>query len=230
MTRVTMLACLLTALVPGMAATTAAQSTPSMPELIRDTQKQVDDPRRLTLAWWLPEEFWRVSAQQNGAAGPQMEEMIKLLQPYLVMAVVDGKVGPMGGVEFRPSAEVRAAVKLRDSGGKTYAPLPEDELGGDVKNLVTVLRSLFANMLGSMGAGIEIFFFPAKSAQGALIASATKEGAFSVLLGSEALTWRLPLASLMPQKVCPEDGEKMSGAWKFCPWHGKALVDAKPAP
>ena len=57
-------------------------------------------------------------------------------------------------------------------------------------------------MLGAMGEGIEVFFFPANSAD-APIAVASKEGAFSVTVGTQTFQWRLPLAALMPQKVCP---------------------------
>lgn len=229
MTRVTTLVCSLTALLICAPAAATAQSAPSLNDLIRETQKQSDDPGRITIAWWLPDEFWRLSARQNGGgATAQVEEMVKVLQPYLVVAVVDGKVGPLGGVDFVDGPALRDAVSVRDSGNKVYKPLPDSELPGDVRNLVAILRSMFANMLGPMGAGIEVFFFPARTASGAAIAAPTKEGGFSVHLGTQAFSWRLPLASLMPQKVCPEDGEKMNGAWKFCPWHGKALVDAKP--
>ena len=30
----------------------------SLQELVRETQKQGNDPGRITIAWWLPEEFW----------------------------------------------------------------------------------------------------------------------------------------------------------------------------
>jgi len=50
-----------------------------------------------------------------------------------------------------------------------------------------------------------------------------QEGGFSVDLEGKAYTWRLPLGALLTRKTCPVDGEKLSGAWKFCPWHGKTL-------
>jgi len=39
--------------------------------------------------------------------------------------------------------------------------------------------------------------------------------------------WRTPLGSLMPVKTCPKDGEKMSGAWDYCPFDGEKLIDSK---
>jgi hypothetical protein len=85
---------------------------------------------------------------------------------------------------------------------------------------------MFGNMLGAMGQGMHLFFFPARATDGSSLADATKEGDFSVRLGEESFKWHLPLGSLLPVKVCPEDGERMSGAWKFCPWHGRALVQS----
>lgn len=200
----------------------------SLQELVRETQKQGNDPGRITIAWWLPEEFWTVSAQQGGGAGSaQAEAMTATLRPYLVIAAVDGKVGPMGGVDYLGAPALRATVKVKDAAGRVHAPLSDAELSADLRNLAAVLRTLFGSMLGAMGEGIEVFFFPANSAD-APIAVASKEGAFSVTVGTQTFQWRLPLAALMPQKVCPEDGEKMSGAWKYCPWHGKALAENKP--
>jgi hypothetical protein len=134
----------------------------------------------------------------------------------------------LGGINFVDAATLRAGVKLQDSAGRAYAPVPEGQLGGDVKNLVAILRTMFGNMLGAMGEGMQVFFFPAETAAGEKIAVASKEGSFSLKLGEQTFSWRLPLSSLLPQKTCPEDGEKMNGAWKFCPWHGKTLVAVKP--
>ena len=139
--------------------------------------------------------------------------MTATLRPYLVIAAVDGKVGPMGGVDYLGAPALRATVKVKDAAGRVHAPLSDAELSADLRNLAAVLRTLFGSMLGAMGEGIEVFFFPANSAD-APIAVALKEGAFFVTVGTQTFQWRLPLAALMPQKVCPEDGEKMSGAWK----------------
>ena len=78
-------------------------------------------------------------------------------------------------------------------------------------------------MIGPMGQNMHVFLFPAKDKKGQDIAAAKREGFFSVKLDKREFKWRLPLGSLLRQKVCSVDGEKLNGAWKFCPWHGTEL-------
>jgi hypothetical protein len=205
----------------------AAQTGPSMSEIIRDTQKHSETPNRLTMAWWLPEEFWSVSFRQNASLGKdEQESFLKTVRPYLIVAVVDGKIGAMGGSEFVGEEALRASVRVVDAKGRTFPPLSEDKLSGDVKVLVAAIQSMFENMLGAMGQGMHLFFFTAQAPDGTSLAEAAKEGGFTVKVGNESFKWRLPLECLIPAKICPEDGERMSGAWKYCPWHGKPLVPA----
>jgi len=69
-----------------------------------------------------------------------------------------------------------------------------------------------------------LFYFPGTTDQGKRIASTTQEGTFSVEVGDQVFAWRTPLGSVLPKKVCPVDGEEMSGAWTYCPLHGEKLT------
>ena len=44
--------------------------------------------------------------------------MTATLRPYLVIAAVDGKVGPMGGVDYLRAPALRATVKVKDAAGR----------------------------------------------------------------------------------------------------------------
>jgi hypothetical protein len=177
------------------------------------------------VAFWMPEDLWLATMTASAGATPeQREAFLAVVRPYLLVAAVEGKVGPLGGTDFVDKETMRAKVTVVDKNGVVYRPLADAQLSGDVRNLSTIVRSLFGNMLGAMGQGTHLFFFPARAANGAQIAATTAEGSFSVKVGTETFKWRLPLGSVLPPNVCPEDGEVMSGAWKFCPWHGKPLL------
>ena len=79
-------------------------------------------------------------------------------------------------------------------------------------------------LLGPAGRNFHFFFFPATTEAGTAIADPRLPGDFSVRVVNERYSWRLPLGSLLPEKVCPADGERLNGAWLFCPWHGDRLV------
>jgi hypothetical protein len=202
-----------------------AQGTIDLTALAQETQKVSHKTDEVSLLWWIPEEFWRASISQGGdLSASQTEEFLKVLRPYLVVAVIDGRMGPIGGLTFKSEATIRESVQLIDASGKRYRTLNNDSLDADTKNLLQMFKPVLTNMLGPIGQNMHFLLFPAHDAKGGMIAEAKKEGAFSVQLGNAEYKWRLPLGSLLPLKTCPVDGEQLNGAWIFCPWHGARLV------
>lgn len=195
--------------------------------LIHDTQRTAPGNDQMSLAWWVPEEYWRVSfAQEKTLSAEGIEEMLKALHPYTLVAVVDGKMGPMGGVTFRPEAEVRKDIVLVDTSGKEHRPLDDDAINKDVKLFLGFIKPILGDMMGSMGESMYFFAFPSHSEAGKPLANALGEGTLSVKVGEQSFDWKLPLGSLMPPKVCPKDKEILNGAWTYCPWHGEKLAPA----
>ena len=192
--------------------------------LIHETQKMSDKPNTSTMVWWAPEEFWEHSFSQNpGATEAQVEEMVAVIRPYTIIIVVDGTIGPFGGVTFKSEPEIRPIIQVRDGRGNIHRPLGEESINVDTRNFLSAVRPVFANMMGPLGENMHFFLFPSHNSAGEKIADATKEGSFSLKLGAEEFAWRLPLGSLLPPKICPTCGAKLSGAYKFCPWDGTKL-------
>jgi hypothetical protein len=192
--------------------------------LVQETQKLSPSADEMTLVWWLPEEFWRISFEQNpNMTAAQTEEFMKVLHPYIIIVAIDGKIGAFGGVTYESEATIKNSIQIIDSQGTYYRPLDEEKTNPDTKNFLSMMKPVLVNMLGPMGQNMHFILFPSSSENGKSIADAKKEGSFSVKLGKREFKWRLPLGSLLPLKVCPVDGEKLSGAWKFCPWHGAEL-------
>ncbi len=178
----------------------------------------------MTVVGWVPEDFWRVSFEQTPkATQTQYEELIKVVKPNSVFAAIDGKIGNFGGVTFTSETSIRSSIKLIDAQRNTYAPLSVENVNADMKNFLAMMKPVLANMLGPMGQNMNFFLFPAKNSAGQNITDATKEGTFSVKVANSEFKFRTPLGSLLVPKVCPADGEKLGGAWKFCPWHGVKL-------
>ena len=112
----------------------------------------------------------------------QMERVLKVVRRYTLMAAVDGRVGPFGGVSYTTEETLRQNFTVKDSKGVSYAPLDETALDPDMKNMVKLPQPVIANMLGALGQNLHFFVFPAKAKDGSPIADATKEGLFEVLL------------------------------------------------
>jgi hypothetical protein len=155
-----------------------------------------------------------------------MEEILKVLRPYTLVAVVDGTIGPMGGTTFRSEAEIRKEIVFVDTLGKEHRPIAADAISTDVKNLLGFMKPVMSNMLGPMGENLYFFAFPAQNDAGKRLADPKSEGTFALRLAKQSFDWKLPLGSLMSPKMCPRDKEILNGAWSYCPWHGDKLVPA----
>lgn len=209
----------------GFAGTTLAKEIKiDLEALTNETQRVSTEGDKMTLIWWIPEEYWRASfAQDPSITKTQAEELVDILRPYTLILAVDGNIGKMGGITYKPEETIRAAISLKDEKGNTYRPYSEDKISPDAKNFLAIMKPIFANMLGSFGENMHFFLFPSKNGGTQNIALAKMEGGFTVKMGEREFKWRLPLGSVLPSNTCPVDGEKLSGAWKYCPWHGVKL-------
>ncbi len=124
-------------------------------KLIQEAQKGSEDPTKMTLVWWMPEIFWRASYSLGPMPPEQLDQMLAVLRPYLIVAVVDADAGPFGGANFRSEEEVRSEVRLMDRHGATYIPFSIDEVSADARNLIQGMRPILANLLGAMGDRVE---------------------------------------------------------------------------
>lgn len=213
------------------AGTAAAQTAPAQAgrvdvnALTEETQKMHPGADRLVLAWWLPEEFWQATiAADPTTTKAQAELFMGMIRRYAMFVVVDGKIGSFGGVTYKSEESIRGTIQVTDVHGGVHRPIAADRVDPDAKMLMSLMKPILSNMIGKMGENMHFVLFPAKDSAGRKIADATREGTLSLRLGADVYKWRLPLGSLLPTKSCPVDGERLSGAWKFCPWHGERLA------
>ena len=197
---------------------------PDMQGIIRDTQKLSMAGHQLNLVWWVPKQYWQGSLESSQKLTPEaIGDFLKTVKPYTVIMVVKGQIGAVGGITYDDEATIRSQLVLVDHDGNEYTPMNDSAISDDAKNLIGMMKPIFANMLGSMGKNMDFYLFPALDKNGRPIADAAAEGQFSVRSGGETFKWRLPIGSVLPAKICPKCGEKLSGAYKFCPYDGTPL-------
>ncbi len=195
--------------------------------LLQDTQRVIQEPSGTTMVWWMPDDYWRVTlAQTPGVTKEDLDKFVESLSPYTIIVAVHAKVSPMGAVTYESEADLRASIRLTDNRGSSYSPLPDEKISEEARNNLDQIRPSFGQMAGPLGQNMHIFVFPGTYKLGGRIADPRKDGGFNVKLGEKEFRWRLPLGSLMPPKVCPKCSEKLSGAFKFCPYDGAQLPAA----
>jgi hypothetical protein len=193
--------------------------------LIHETQKMSQAPNEMTLVWWLPEQFWQASLGRDPkATKAQVDQLLNIIRPYTVIALVDGRVGAFGGITYRSEEAIRTSVTIRDAKGVSYAPLSESSVDPDMKNLLQIFKPIIIDMLGPMGQNMHFLLFQSKSKDGRLVADPTSKGILSVLVAGKAFKYRLPLGSVLPPKYDPKTEERFPGNYNYNPFTGNKLV------
>jgi hypothetical protein len=213
----------------GLSGWAAAEEAMDVQAIVRDTQQLSREAKSLTMVWWMPDEFWEASIRADPAATQStVDQILTVTRHYTLIAVADGTLGVLGGLNYKSESEVRSTVRLVDRAGAAYAPLDEAAIASDMKNLLGFMRPMIANMLGPLGQNIHFLLFPAQDAQGLPIASAKREGGFSVKVGAAAFKYRLPLGSVLPARFDPKTGERFPGNFLFSPLTAAPLVVGEP--
>lgn len=192
--------------------------------MIEEIQQVKQNQTDMKLVWWIPTEYWEVALQENGSITQQQLEYLKeLLNDYTIVAAGDYNLDSESGVinfSVNDSSKKVVFYGLQD---QKVTPLKESEIDDKVLIIVNqTLKPLFAQMLGKMGSGVNFFIYN-NLENGKRIIDPNLPGSFKVDLNGEIFQWKLPLVSLMKEKTCPVDQQKMSGKWIFCPFHGNKL-------
>lgn len=196
----------------------------SVNKLTEETQQLSESPDNLKLVWWIPVEFWKaVFSEDESVPKEQADEIIEVFSQYTAMAILDGKIGPFGDVDYKSKDEIYNNLVLIDKKNVSYIPLVESEIDSRTQSILSFMKPVLGNMLGKLGDNMHFFLFQKKDNPLEPIIHPKLEETFSVKLSGEEFQWKLPLGSLLKPKICPIDGEQMNGSWRYCPYHGKEL-------
>lgn len=188
---------------------------------IKETQQMTKTGQNMKLVWWIPTMYWDIALNGNPDVTEEAkQDILRSVEKYIIFAVLDGEIGALGF-----SYKELENIKVIDDKDMVYKPLNQEELPEETLNLLNILKPTLSNLIGEMGKNMEFYVFPGTNEKGDKILNPTSTSNFSVFYNGDSFNWRLPLGCLVPQKKCPVDDEKLSGSWKFCPWHGNELVE-----
>jgi hypothetical protein len=192
--------------------------------LNEETRQQLNGAGVADFVWWLPTDWWRLTLSENETVPAAfLQRTETALAQYTLVLIAHGDADP-GNLTWADETALRAEVSLIDGRGQAYPPIVTEEVSADARAAVDAIRPSFMTLLGPAGRNFHFFFFPATNDAGTAIADPRVPGEISMRVVNERYRWRLPLGSLLAEKRCPVDGERLNGGWQFCPWHGDRLV------
>ena len=69
-------------------------------DVLRETQLTITMPHHSGLIWWIPFEFWALSAEKNGNSPEKVRDGLKALRDYTIVGVVAAKVSTLGTFDY----------------------------------------------------------------------------------------------------------------------------------
>lgn len=183
------------------------------------------------LVWWMPPEFWEASLlKENSMTREQVEQVMNVLRPYSMLAVVQADVSPFGVFTFYDKQQVAKNLEVRRKLGKINSKIDVvKKVPDDLKLLQNQLKPILAAALGNMGQNFHFFVFEEKK-NGKRIASPYEKGILSILLVDKQgkkikpFDFETPLNAMFVPRICP-NGREAHVSWKVCPWDGTRLSD-----
>lgn len=162
--------------------------------LSRETQGHSTRPNSDIFVQWMPVEIWTADSTIPVDHRTQIEQ---LLAPYVLFMIGTKPVEGADKVNLS-ERELREHTRLIDSRGKSYAPLGDETLDELTQTVLSALRTRLAAVFGAAGMSIHLLLFPNDNSGGTrTFPKATEEGSFSLSVGEEAFSWKLPLQSLV---------------------------------
>lgn len=193
-------------------------------ELIREVMTMDNSDGELTMNFWIPTNYWEVTAEATPDVTPEIAEQLKMImKPYIIVLTAHTPISTGLGFDFADETTMRNSIKLVDSEGNKYKPLKNEDVEYDAMNIIGSMKPVFSQMIGEMGRGMHFYIFENVNAEGEPIVNEDDEGSFTIIHSGRSFRYSTPLVALMPPKNCPVDNVQMKGNWKFCPIHGVEL-------
>lgn len=204
----------------------AQNNEPDLQEFIKETQNTKSESGEITIAWWLPVEFWEIAYKRDkNMSAETASEIVSTLKPYVIIAVVDGKISPFGTMKYSSKEMLDTTIELISADSISYAPYASESVPEDMQFLLGILSPMIKNMIGQMGENLHFYVFPDMQNKDERIFDPLKKGNITLKFNGKTRTWKTPLVTLLPFKYCPADNEPMQGDWQYCPYHGTELKE-----
>ncbi|WP_430413194.1 hypothetical protein [Kordia sp.] len=189
-------------------------------DLTKDIQIVKKDKDNFKMVWWIPTQYWQVV--MNGSSivnSSEIDQFVEILDEYILVATMNSELTITGN--FKPKY---SKIQLKDEKGNMYEELKGSEISGEYLQVLSTLKPSMTQTLGQLGKQLKFHVFKKTGENGKLITPMAKFSEFSFIMNEKSkFSFKLPLASMVEEKVCPKDNELVNGNWKYCPWHGKKL-------
>lgn len=190
----------------------------------------INSEQGFNLVWWIPIEFWETAFSSDpNITAAQVKELVDLLKPYSMLAVVQADVSSLGAFNFYDREKMLSALSITYTNEKKSASKLKvlTDIPPDVDLLLQQMRPILTAAMGNMGKSME-FFVLSDFENKKRVIDPYKHGELNIGLLEKkndiTLTIKTPLNSLFVPRKCPNQKDAHI-SWNYCPWDGSKLKD-----
>jgi hypothetical protein len=191
-------------------------------DIIRETQRMIVDEDKVSMVWWIPQQFWVESFAANpDISDAERDQILNVVGNYTIVALLRAGMTAtqIQDLESRDAMLKNTRFRIND---RELAPLPREDIQLGVLTLLSQLRPALIQAAGGAGEGLEFVVYPAV-VDGIPVIDAALPGRLEIHFYDRQYTWRLPLGSLLPPKMDSETGESFPGNYLYNPYTGRKL-------
>jgi len=218
------LACvLMTALTPSIGR--AGNSS----DIVRETARTLEGGSgsgRVASFWWLPQEYWELTAKELGIPAEDQAKVRTVFRDYLIVGAIETKLNTDKKPTFASIAEIVKRAQFYRNGEKVEVLR---EVNPELTRLVPSLVYLLRASLAGVGEGLRLLPLANVDAKGKPILSGDAPGElriefrFDDSAPAQDAYWRAPFTAIVGAVKCPKGGEALEASYAYCPWHGVKL-------
>ncbi len=188
--------------------------------LLKELSQQSVTGKAYKLALWMPPEFFALAYANMGAN--EQRQLKAMLQGYTLFFVADAQLGLMATPIAKPRSDIMGSTHLVLNGGQNIRPVPDAEIGRDLKLFLDTVRPVLQAQMGKVGETLEplVFRLPKPADQ----LQAAGSGRVKISISGDEFLWRLPLGSVLPPAFDPDTGDQFPGNYLFSPFTGRKLA------
>ena len=205
----------------------------NMDDLTAETQQMPSSgDEHLTLAWWIPIEFWKTSFSSDPSIPPEeAAQMLSNLRKFSILGVVQADISEQGAFQFYSEEKVKEGLKVFviDSNGLKSPLLPSTREDPSLTELLNVMKPILSGAMGNLGQNLHFFVFDDLDPDDKRIIDPYQSGSLQIATTTSdgKAMWseiQFPLNALYIPRKCP-NGRDAHVSWVFCPWTGKKLPE-----
>lgn len=193
-------------------------------EYVKYLSQTKTDGQDFKMSMWMPLNYLDLSAKARPDYDPEVIKFLEeLFDGYTLVMIYSGEIDTDNQMFVSESASTTRNKVYLEFQGKKYKPLTDSQLTDELSELTESIKPMINQMVGSLGPGMNLFFFDVRDDNNKSLIDPYKDNDFKIKIEKEIFHYNLPVPALFEDKKCEIENETYPSNYNYCPIHGNQL-------